>query len=319
MKKYILKRLLSAIPVLFIVSLLVFSILYLIPGDPAAMILGENATPEDIAILRDRMGLDQAFIPRYLNWLGHIFQGDFGVSVAQSIPVSTMIADRLRPTLSLSLYSMIIALVIAIPLGMLGARRKGTALDHAVSMIALLGISLPSFLLGLFLILIFAVRFRWFPVAGFVPISAGIGAHIRSITLPAIALGFMYSAMLMRMTRASLLETLSSGYVRMAKAKGVPEFSLVTKHAFRNALVPILAVAGQGFVGVLSGAAVVESLFAVPGIGSLVVNSIGRRDYQVIQAVVLLIALINVVINLAVDLLYGLVDPRIRLVNGEHE
>jgi peptide/nickel transport system permease protein len=152
-------------------------------------------------------------------------------------------------------------------------------------------------------------------VAGFSPISAGLGRHIRSLTLPAIALGFMYSALLMRMTRASLLETLASDYVRMAKAKGVSEFSLVTKHAFRNALVPILAVAGQSFIGALSGATVVESLFGVPGIGSLVVNSIGRRDYQVIQAVVLLIALINVAINLAVDLLYGLADPRIRLAN----
>ncbi|AEF85832.1 glutathione ABC transporter, permease protein [Treponema primitia ZAS-2] len=315
MRKYIVKRLLSAIPVLFIVSVVIFSIVYLIPGDPAAMILGENATPEDIAILRLRMGLDQPFVPRYLNWISRVCQGDFGVSVAQSIPVSTMIADRLRPTISLSLYSMIIATIIALPLGMLGARKKGTVPDHIVSVTALLGISLPSFLLGLFLIVIFAVRFRWFPVAGFSPISVGLGPHIRSLTLPAIALGFMYSALLMRMTRASLLETLASDYVRMAKAKGVSDFFLVTKHAFRNALVPIIAVVGQSFIGALSGATVVESLFGIPGIGSLVVNSIGRRDYQVIQAVVLLIALINVVINLAVDLLYGLADPRIRLAN----
>ncbi|GHV12235.1 ABC transporter permease [Spirochaetia bacterium] len=315
MKKYILKRLLSAIPVLLIVSVVIFSIVYLIPGDPAAMILGENATPEDAAILRLRMGLDRGFIPRYLNWLGRMCHGDFGVSVAQSTPVSAMIADRLRPTLSLSLYSMIIALVIALPLGMLGARKKGTVLDHAVSVTALLGISLPSFLLGLFLIVVFAVKLRWFPVAGFSPLSAGFVPHIRSITLPAIALGFMYSALLMRMIRASLLETLSSGYVRMAKAKGVSEFSLLTKHAFRSALPPLLTVAGQSFIGVLSGAAVVESLFGIPGIGSLVVSSIGRRDYQVIQAVVLLIALINVLINLLVDLLYGLADPRIRLAN----
>jgi peptide/nickel transport system permease protein len=316
MKKYLLKRLLSAVPVLFIVSVLVFSITYLIPGDPATMILGENATPEDVAILRLRMGLDQGFIPRYLHWLGRICQGDFGVSVAQSAPVSAMIAERLWPTLSLSLYSMIIALAIALPLGMLGARHKNTALDHAVSVTALLGISLPSFLLGLFLIVVFAVELRWFPVAGFTPLSAAFIPHIRSLTLPALALGFMYSALLMRMIRASLLETLSSDYVRMAKAKGVSEFSLLAMHAFRSALPPILTVAGQAFIGVLSGAAVVESLFGIPGIGSLVVNSIGRRDYQVIQAVVLLIALINVLINLAVDLLYGLADPRIRLANG---
>jgi peptide/nickel transport system permease protein len=261
------------------------------------------------------MGLDEPFLARYFNWIGNLFRGDMGVSVAQSIPVSTMISDRFRPTISLSIYAMIIAICIALPLGMLGARKKGTIVDQAVSVIALVGISVPSFLLGLFLIVLFAVRLRLFPVSGFIPISRGLGLHLRSITLPAIALGFMYAALLMRMTRAALLETLSSDYVRMAKAKGVSEFFLVVKHGFRNALIPILTVISQSFIGALSGATVVESLFGVPGIGSLVVNSVGRRDYQVIQGVVLLIALINVAINLVVDLLYGLVDPRIRLEN----
>ncbi len=313
MRRYLAKRLASAVPVLFIVSAAVFSLTYLIPGDPAAMILGDDAAPEDIAALRARMGLEQPPVPRYLHWAGNMLRGDFGVSTAQNAPVARLIAERVPPTLSLALYAMLFALALALPLGMAGARAKGSALDRGASAVALAGISIPSFLLGMFLILAFAVRLRWFPVAGFKPLSAGFGAHIRSLTLPAVALGFMYAALIMRMTRAALLETLSSGYILMARAKGAGEFSLVAKHAFRNALVPILTVAGHSFVGALSGATVVEHLFGVPGIGSLVASSVGRRDYQVIQAVVLLVALLNVLVNLLVDVLYGLADPRIRL------
>lgn len=313
MRRYIIKRILSVIPVLFIVSVVIFSLSYLIPGDPAAMILGDNATTEDIAALRLRMGLDEAPVPRYLKWVFNMLRGDFGVSVAQSTPVASMIASRLLPTLSLAFYAMIIALLIALPLGMTAARNRGAPVDQGISVFALLGISVPSFLLGLFFMMLFAIKLRWFPVSGFKPLSAGFIAHIRSITLPAAALGFMYSALIMRMTRASLLETLASDYIRMAKAKGVSELVLVAKHALRNALVPILAILGQSFIGALSGAAVVESMFGIPGIGSLVVSSIGRRDFQVVQGVVLLIALFNVAVNLVVDLLFGLADPRIRL------
>jgi peptide/nickel transport system permease protein len=312
-KKYLLQRLLSILPVLLIVSVVIFSLTYLIPGDPAALLLGDNATAEDIAALRGRMGLDIPPVPRYFNWILNMCRGDFGLSVSQNTPVARMISSHLGPTLSLSVYSIIIACVIALPLGMLAARKKGSPADQGMSVLALLGISLPSFLLGLFLIVTFAVKLRWFPVAGYKPLSGGFGVHLRSITLPAIALGFMYAALLVRMTRASLLETLASDYVRMAKAKGVGEFFLVGKHALRNALVPILTTLGQSFIGVLSGATVVESMFGVPGIGALVVSSIGKRDFQVVQGVVLLIALINVVISLMVDLLYGLVDPRVRL------
>ncbi|MDR1588362.1 MAG: ABC transporter permease [Treponema sp.] len=313
MKKYIAQRLFSVLPVLLIVSVVIFSLTYLIPGDPAALLLGDNATAEDIAALRGRMGLDIPPAPRYFNWIVNMCRGDFGISVSQNTPVARMISSHMGPTLSLSVYSMFIACLIALPLGMLAARKKGAAADQGVSVLALLGISLPSFLLGLFLVVTFAVKLRWFPVAGYKALSAGFGVHLRSITLPAIALGFMYAALLMRMTRASLLETLSSDYVRMAKAKGVGEFFLVGKHALRNALAPILTTLGQSFIGALSGATVVESMFGVPGIGALVVSSIGKRDFQVVQGVVLLIALINVVISLIVDLLYGLVDPRVRL------
>ncbi|MDR3192548.1 MAG: ABC transporter permease [Treponema sp.] len=313
MKKYIAQRLFSVLPVLLVVSVVIFSLTYFIPGDPAALLLGDNATVEDIAALRKRMGLDIPPVPRYFNWIVNMCRGDFGISVSQNTPVARMISSHLGPTLSLSVYSMAIACAIALPLGMLAARKKGSPADQGVSVLALLGISLPSFLLGLFLVVTFAVRLRWFPVAGYKPPSAGFGVHLRSITLPAIALGFMYAALLMRMTRASLLETLSSDYVRMAKAKGVGEFFLVGKHALRNALVPILTTVGQSFIGALSGATVVESMFGVPGIGALVVSSIGKRDFQVVQGVVLLTALINVVISLIVDVLYGLVDPRVRL------
>lgn len=313
MKKYLLRRLLSILPVLFIVSVVVFSIVYLIPGDPAAVILGENATSEDIAALRTRMGLDDPPLTRYFRWLFNVFRGDLGVSVSNNTPVSQMIASHAMPTLSLSIYSMMISVIVALPLGMIAARKKQTIVDQSVSVLALLGISLPSFLFGLFLIMFFSVELRLFPVSGYRPLSAGLMQHVRFLTLPAVALGFMHAALMMRMTRASMLDVLNSDYVRMAKAKGVKEFALVTHHAFRNALVQVLTIIGQSFIGALSGATVVESMFGIPGIGSLVVNSVGRRDYQVIQAVVLLIAVINVVISLIVDLLYGVVDPRIRL------
>lgn len=313
MKKYIINRILSIIPILFIVSVVVFSLIHLTPGDPAAAMLGAEATQEDVDALRETLGLNEPLVTQYVKWVGHIIQGDFGVSVANNVPVSQVLADRLMPTLNLALYAMIISLVIALPLGMIAARKRGTLVDQGISVLALCGISLPSFLLGLALMMGFAVKIRWFPVSGYVTWSEGIGAHIKSITLPAIALGFMYAALMMRMTRASMLEVLGSDYIKMAKAKGVKEMTLVGKHAFRNALVSVVTVIGASFIGALSGAAVVESVFGIPGIGSLIVTSIGRRDYEVIQAIVLLVAVINVVINLITDLVYGLIDPRIRI------
>ena len=224
-----------------------------------------------------------------------------------------MILSHLQPTVFLSLYSLIIAAVIAIPLGMIAARKKGAMVDHSVTVISLAGISLPSFLLGLFLMLLFAVRLKWFPVSGYVPPSQGMAAHLRSLCLPAITLGFMNAALMMRMTRASMLEVLGSDYMKMAKAKGVKEFFLIAKHAFKNTLVTVITVIGQSIVQALAGAAVVESLFAIPGLGQLMVNSIGRRDYYVIQSIVLLIAVFNVLVTMLIDIVYGLVDPRVRV------
>lgn len=313
MKRFIAKRIISVIPVLIIVSIVIFSLIHLVPGDPATAMLGDLATEEDIAALRIRMGLDKPLIEQYFIWIDNIFHGDFGMSVVNNETVGSLIISHIRPTISLAIYALVIAAVIAIPLGMIASRKKGSAVDHVVSVISLAGISLPSFLLGLFLMLLFSVKFRIFPVSGYKEISEGFLEHIRSLTLPAIALGFMNAALMMRMTRASMLEVLGSDYIKMAKAKGVKEFSLLAKHAFKNTLVTLITIFGQSIVQALSGAAVVESLFAVPGLGQLMVNSIGRRDYYVIQAIVLLIAVINVVINMIIDILYGFVDPRVRV------
>ena len=313
MKRFIAKRIISVIPVLIIVSIVIFSLIHLVPGDPATAMLGDLATEEDIAALRIRMGLDKPLIEQYFIWIGNVFHGDFGMSVVNNETVGSLIISHIRPTISLAIYALVIAAVIAIPLGMIASRKKGSAIDHVVSVISLAGISLPSFLLGLFLMLLFSVKFRIFPVSGYKEISEGFLEHIRSLTLPAIALGFMNAALMMRMTRASMLEVLGSDYIKMTKAKGVKEFSLLTKHAFKNTLVTLITIFGQSIVQALSGAAVVESLFAVPGLGQLMVNSIGRRDYYVIQAIVLLIAVINVVINMIIDILYGFVDPRVRV------
>ena len=306
MGRFLVKRILSVIPVLFVVSVVVFLLVHLVPGDPAAAMLGDMATEADIAALRERMGLNRPLLEQYVVWVGNVLHGDFGESVSGNETVLSMILSHLQPTVFLSLYSLMIAAVIAIPLGMIAARKKGAMVDHSVTVISLAGISLPSFLLGLFLMLLFAVRLKWFPVSGYVPPSQGMAAHLRSLCLPAITL-------MMRMTRASMLEVLGSDYMKMAKAKGVKEFFLIAKHAFKNTLVTVITVIGQSIVQALAGAAVVESLFAIPGLGQLMVNSIGRRDYYVIQSIVLLIAVFNVLVTMLIDIIYGLVDPRVRV------
>lgn len=313
MGRFLVKRILSVIPVLFVVSVVVFLLVHLVPGDPAAAMLGDMATEADIAALRERMGLNRPLLEQYVVWVGNVLHGDFGESVSGNETVLSMILSHLQPTVFLSLYSLIIAAVIAIPLGMIAARKKGAMVDHSVTVISLAGISLPSFLLGLFLMLLFAVRLKWFPVSGYVPPSQGMATHLRSLCLPAITLGFMNAALMMRMTRASMLEVLGSDYMKMAKAKGVKEFFLIAKHAFKNTLVTVITVIGQSIVQALAGAAVVESLFAIPGLGQLMVNSIGRRDYYVIQSIVLLIAVFNVLVTMLIDIVYGLVDPRVRV------
>lgn len=312
MHKFIAKRLLSVIPVLFVVSVVIFTLLKMVPGSPAAAMLGDLATAQDIAALEAKMGLDRPLIEQYFVWIGNMFQGDFGTSVVGNKAVLEVLLSHVKPTVSLAAYALLISSAIAIPMGMLAARKKGTSIDHGVTVLSLAGISLPSFLFGLFLMLLFAVKLQFFPVSGYVEISRGLIPHLKSLTLPAVALGFMNAALMMRMTRSAMLEVLGSDYIKMAKAKGVRNVVIVAKHALRNSLVTIITMIGQSAVQMLAGAAVIESLFSIPGLGQLMVNSIGRRDYYVIQAIVLLIALFNVLINIVVDLLYGVADPRVR-------
>lgn len=313
MKKYIVKRILSVIPVLFVVSIIIFSLTHLTPGSPAAVILGEDATQQEIEALEAEMGLDRPIVVQYVDWVIGLFHGDLGNSVVGNKPVTEMIASHFAPTISLAIMSTIITVLLALPLGMLAARKRGTAIDAAVNGITLAGISIPGFLVGLLLMLLVCVKWKLLPVSGYKPLKMGFWKHVKCLLLPAISLGFMHSALMMRMTKASMLEVLNSDYIRMAKAKGVKEFFLVTKHAFKNTLVSVITIIGQSIIGSLSGAAVMETLFGIPGMGFLMVNSIGRRDYEVIQGVVLMIALINVGVSLIVDLIYGLIDSRIRL------
>jgi len=315
MHKFIIRRTLTVIPVLFVVSIAIFLLIHLTPGDPAAMMLGDQATDEAIAELRDKLGLNDPLPVQYFHWILDIFKGDLGTSLFIDEPMTAILADHLNPTLQLTTLALALAVLFAIPLGILAAKNRGVSADQIISMISIVGISLPSFLLGLILILIFSVGLGWLPVAGYKSIEEfGWGEHLRYMILPAVALGFIEAALMIRMTRASMLEILSSDYIRMAKAKGVSNFVIFAKHALRNALISIVTVAGQAFMVLLGGAAVTETIFNIPGIGKLTINSVMRRDYEVIQAVVLLVSLTNVLITLIIDLLYGIIDPRVRIV-----
>jgi peptide/nickel transport system permease protein len=311
--KYLGRRLLSALPVLVLASLAVFCLGALVPGDSAAALLGPDAAEEDLLAQRRLLGLDQSLPRRYLRWVLALCRGDLGLSTGNGLPVAELLAERLAPTFSLAFFSLALSLLIALPLGAAAALKKGGAADFICSFAALAGVSVPSFLLGLFLILVFAVNLRWFPAAGYVPLSSGLPAHLSSITLPAFALALMYGALLMRVIRSSLAEVLGRDYVRFARSKGAGELILALRHALPNALAPVLSVLGQGFIGVLSGAAVVESVFGIPGAGALIASSIARRDLPVIQAAVLFCVLLNQGLNLLTDLLTALADPRIRL------
>jgi peptide/nickel transport system permease protein len=316
MVKYLVHRVLACFPVLFFVSALVFGIGCLVPGDLPALILGPEAAAEDILALRERMGLDRAIPERYARWLTGVFHLDLGDSAANGLPVAELLAGRLGPTFSLALFSLLLSVLIAVPLGLVAALHRGRFADMVCSVVSLAGVSVPGFLLGLFLILVFAVKLRWFPVALYVPPSAGLAAHLHSIALPAAALALVYAALLARIIRSSLARALDDDYVRTARSKGAGECTLALRHALPNILPPVLSVLGQGFIGVLTGAAALESLFGIPGIGALAASSIGRRDLPVIQAVVLLFALVNQGLNLVIDLVCALADPRIRLLPG---
>ena len=314
MQKYIFKRLLTLIPVLFVVSIVIFMLIHLIPGDPAVMILGDKATPEQIAALHHTLGLDEPLIVQYIHWIGKIFHGDLGTSLFMRGSMTEIIFSHMIPTVQQTLVAVAFAALVGVPLGMLAAVKRGRAADQIISAFSIVGVSLPSFLMGLGLVLLFSVKLGWFPSSGYKSIAEhGWLMHIRYMLLPGIALGFIEMGLIIRMTRSSMLEILDSDYMRMAKAKGVSRFKMFAKHALKNALIGVVTVVGLSFISGLGGAVVTETIFNIPGIGKLTLNAVMRRDYEVVQAVVLVVSLLNVLCTLILDLLYGLIDPRVRL------
>jgi peptide/nickel transport system permease protein len=312
MLSYIVRRILATIPVVLMVALFVFSLLYIAPGDPAAIIAGDQATPADVERIRESLGLDRPFLVRFGDWFWHVIHGDLGTSIFTNLPVSHMIAQRIEPTVSLMILTLILSLSTAIPMGVIAAWKHGSWIDRAVMATAVLGFSTPVFVVGYVLAYIFALRLDWLPVQGFTSIDQGLWPCLRTLILPSVALGLIYMALIARITRATMLDVLSQDYVRTAKAKGVGQQGVLFVHALKNAAVPIVTVIGIGFAALIGGAVVTESVFAIPGLGRLTVDAILRRDYPVIQGVVLLFSFLYVLINLGVDLLYTLFDPRIR-------
>jgi len=309
---YISRRVLATLPVMLLVALFVFSLLYIAPGDPAAIIAGDQASPEDVDRIRASLGLDQPFLIRFGEWLWHVVQGDLGVSIFTNLPVTHMIAQRIEPTLSLMVLTLFLSLITSIPMGVLAAWKHGTWIDRGVMATAVFGFSTPVFVVGYLLAYIFALELDWLPVQGFVSITQGVWPCLRSLILPSVALGLVFMALIARITRATMLDVLSQDYVRTARAKGLGERGVLMRHALKNAAVPIVTIVGIGFATLIGGAVVTESVFAIPGLGRLTLDAILRRDYPVIQGVVLLFSFIYVLVNLGVDLLYTVFDPRIR-------
>ena len=314
MHKYLLKRLLSLIPVLFVGSLAIFLLIHLVPGDPAAAILGEEASPEQIAALRETLGFNDPLPVQYFRWVAGLFRGDWGTSFFMEGTMLEIIGSHMIPTLQQTLVAVGFATLVGVPLGMIAAIRHGSPTDRIISAFSSVGISLPSFLMGLCLVLLISVKLRWLPSSGYKSIADfGWQTHIRYMLLPGIALGFIEMGLIIRMTRSSMLEILSADYMRMAKAKGVSRRRMFFRHALMNALIGILTVVGLSFISCLGGATVTETIFNIPGLGKLTLNAVMRRDYEVVQAVVLLVSLMNVLCTLILDLLYALIDPRVRL------
>ena len=305
MLRYLVRRLLLTLPVLLGVATLVFSLIHLVPGDPAQAMLGDGASAQDIAELRVSLGLDRPLLEQYVTFLRHAITGDLGRSFRTGQPVTAMIVERIPATAELAVAAMIVAILIAIPLGVVAAVWRGTAADYGAMTFALAGVSIPNFWLGPLLAIVFAVELGWLPVSG-----RGTLAHL---ILPAVSLGLALAAILARMTRASLLEELRELYVRAARARGASRVAAITTHALRNSMIPLLTIVALQFGAVLTGAVITETIFAWPGIGRLLIQSIGFRDYPMVQGCILLIAVTYVTVNLVTDLMYGVLDPRIRL------
>ena len=312
MSRYLLRPLLAAIPVMVMVATAVFLLLFLTPGDPASVILGPDAQPQQIADLRARLGLEDPLHVQLLRWYTRLLQGDLGQSLFLNRPVTQAIAERAEPTLLLTLLSALVAILTGVPLGIVSALKRGQWLDSGAMFFAIGGVSMPTFWLGLNLIFVFGVLLGWLPVAGYQPLSAGIWENLRYLIMPAVTLGLAQAALLARVTRSMMLETLGEDYVRTARAKGLAQQRVVSAHAFRNAVIPLVTIVGLIFAALVGGAVITEQVFNIPGVGRLLVQAIARRDYPVVQGVVLIVAGLYVLINLVVDLLYGFLDPRLR-------
>ncbi|MEB2400500.1 ABC transporter permease [Parapusillimonas granuli] len=312
MFNFILRRAAASIPVMAVVAAVVFAILRLTPGDPAAIIAGDSATPEQLGEIRRMMGLDQPLYTQFFMWIWRLLQGDLGTSLLSGVPVTEMIAQRMGPSLALCLSTITLSVLIAVPLGILAAWRQGRLLDRMVMAGSVLGFSVPVFVTAYVLILFFSLELRWFPVQGYKPLDAGLLPFVKSLALPTLALSTIYVALIARITRTSIIEVMGEDFIRTARAKGLREGGVLFGHALRNAAVPIVTIIGVGIAMLISGVVVTESVFNLPGLGRLVVEAVLARDYPVIQALILLFAFIYVFINLIVDALYTVFDPRIR-------
>jgi len=312
MASYILRRVLVTIPVMAIVALFVFSLLYIAPGDPAAVIAGDQASPADVERIRQSLGLDRPFLIQFGSWIWRILHLDLGTSIFTNLPVSSMIAQRIEPTLSLMTLTLVLTILVAVPLGVVAAWKAGSLIDRVIMAFAVSAFSLPVFVVGYVLAYVFALELEWFPVQGYTPFAEGFWPWLQNLILPTIALGSVYIALIARITRASMLEVLQQDYIRTGRAKGLGQPSILFVHALKNAAVPIVTVIGLGVALLIGGAVVTESVFAIPGLGRLTVDAILRRDYPVIQGIVLMFSFLYTLVNLMVDLTYTVLDPRIR-------
>ncbi len=309
---YILRRLLATIPVMGVVAVFVFFLLRFAPGDPAAIIAGEDATVAQIAAIRAKLGLDRPVLEQFGLWILGMLQGDFGTSIFSNLPVTRLIAQRLEPTVALTLSTLLVAVLLAIPLGVLAAARARQLTDRLVMLFAVMGFAMPVFLVGYVLIYIFAVKLGWLPVQGYSPIAQGLWPWAERLILPSLALGITYMALIARVTRASMLEVLSQDYIRTANSKGLANSRVLMLHAFKNAAVPIVTVIGIGIALLISGVVITETVFNIPGLGRLTVDAVLKRDYPIVQGLIIVFAGVKVLVNLAVDISYAFLDPRIR-------
>ena len=312
MQTYLLRRVLAVIPVMLVVATVTFVLIHLAPGDPASIIAGPDATPDNVARLRHQLGLDESLPAQLFRWYGRLLRGDLGDSIFLRRPVTEAIVERLEPTVLLTSWATLIAVLLGVPAGIVSARYHNSAVDQSFMGLALVGLSIPNFLLGLLMILVFGVWLRWLPVAGYVPLDMGLWPNARSLLMPAVSLGLVQSALIARITRSSMLDVLREQYILASRAKGLAERAVVYKHALKNAIIPTLTVIGITFAILVGGAVVIETVFNIPGLGRLIISAVLRRDYPVIQGVVLVIAVTYTLINLAVDLVYLTLDPRIR-------